>query len=185
MQHQSAVSSSDVVHPSAVSGSEPAQHPHTSTPPLSHTHFAYLAGLALKNLALALFVWFEADLQAAAKVVRAAFKAKADRLRKEKKIAEANKYERLSNLHHTQLVEELPLSTWKRTVRRRYGPAERQSQQLGAWYTKYILDPTMFVAEGKTLIHGGEQGLEKFNRVWHSQLELVNDSMLSGEHRGS
>ena len=139
-------------------------------------------GLALKELALALFDFNEADLAAAAKVVRAAFKAKAARLRKDRKDDEAAKFERLSGLHHTQLVLELPLSTWKRTVRRVYGPAGQQSERLAAWHAKYIEDATMFVVEGKTLIHGGEQGLDKFRSVWHSQLELVNEGLLSGEH---
>ena len=133
-------------------------------------------------MALSLFDFNEDDLKAAAKVVRAAFKTKAAALRSVGKADEAAKYTRLSNMHDTQLVQELPLSTWKRTVRRTYGPAERQSGRLAAWYAKYIEDPTMFVAEGKTLIHGGQQGLDKFNNCWHSQLELVNEGLLSGEH---
>jgi hypothetical protein len=138
--------------------------------------------MASKDLALSLFDFNEEDLKAAAAVLLKAFKVKADRLRKEGKAAEAGKYAKLSLMHHNQLVQELPLSTWKRTVRRVYGPAERQSERLAAWYAKYISDPTMFVAEGKTLIHGGPEGLEKFNSVWRSQLELVNGDMLSGEH---
>ncbi len=150
--------------------------------PFAHRPHNPNTGLASKDLALSLFDWNEADLMAAAEVVRKAFKAKAARLKAAGKHDEAEKFFRLSTMHHTQLVQEVPLSTWKRTVRRVYGPGERQSERLAAWYAKYIQDPTMFVAEGKTLIHGGQQGLDKFNNIWYSQLKLVNEGMLSGEH---
>jgi hypothetical protein len=94
---------------------------------------------------------------------------------------EADKFAKMSNMHHSELVLLLPLSTWKRTVRRRYGPASLQSKRLADWHAKFIDDATMCVAEGKALIHGGQQGLDKFSAVWHSQLELVNQGLLSGE----
>jgi hypothetical protein len=133
-------------------------------------------------LALALSDFLKADLVAAARVVCAAFQAKANRLRKEGIAQEADRCERLGNMHASQLVLELPWELWKRTVRRVYGPAEKQSEALAACYAKYILDATMFVVEGKTLIYGGEQGLDKFRNVWHSQVELVNEGFLSCEH---
>jgi hypothetical protein len=142
----------------------------------------HTTGLALKELALALSDFLKADLVAAARVVCAAFQAKVNRLRKERKAQEADRFECLGNMHASQLVLQLPLETWKRTMRRIYGPAEKQSEVLADWYAKYILDATMFVVEGKTLIYSGKQGLDKFRNVWRSQVELVDEECLSGEH---
>lgn len=85
------------------------------------------------------------------------------------------------------MVKELPLSTWKRTVRRVYLQPEKQLERLQAWYKEYIGNKNAFVdttIEGKPrrLVRGGEEGLQKFELVLNSQLTLVRKGMLSGEY---
>ena len=85
------------------------------------------------------------------------------------------------------LVNELPLRTWKRTVRRTYLQPEQQSARLDQWHQKYIVNKAAFVdnsvaGQARPLVRGGEEGLKKFEKVLSSQLELVHKGMLSGEH---
>lgn len=83
-----------------------------------------------------------------------------------------------------QLVLRLPLSTWKRTVRRVYLPPEEQLARLKVWYDKFILDQLNFVDRSagtlKGLVRGGKEGMERFTKVLCEQMELVQDGYLSG-----
>jgi len=83
------------------------------------------------------------------------------------------------------LVKLLPLSTFKRTVRRTYLPPEQQAERLERWYATYIEDKTVFVdtsvaGQARPLIRGGAEGLKEFKKVFQSQLQLVFKGMLSG-----
>jgi hypothetical protein len=85
-----------------------------------------------------------------------------------------------------QLVELLPLKTWKRTVRRRYLEADVQAQRINKWRETYLLNESIFVdttvaGQARPLVRGGAEGLQKFEKVLLSQLELVHKGMLSGE----
>jgi hypothetical protein len=84
-----------------------------------------------------------------------------------------------------ELLLELPLSTWKRSVRRVYLQPDQQLRNLAAWWKEFIDTPTVFVAlvngKAKPLVRGGAEGLEKFKKVMASQLGLVQQGMLSGE----
>lgn len=84
------------------------------------------------------------------------------------------------------LVDLLPLKTWKRTVRRRYLQAAEQAARIIKWREHYILNEVAFVdtsvaGNARPLVHGGVEGLQKFQKVLASQLELVHKGMLSGE----
>lgn len=83
-------------------------------------------------------------------------------------------------MHSDKLVLHVPLSTFKRTVRRCYGPAAEQSEALSTWYKTFVEDGSTFVQDGKAMVYGGKEGLEKFKAVWFNQLQLVNTGMLSG-----
>jgi len=83
------------------------------------------------------------------------------------------------------LVKLLPLSTFKRTVRRIYQLPEEQARRLAQWYATYIDDLTTFVdtsvaGQARPLIRGGAEGLKQFKKMFQSQLELVFKGMLSG-----
>ena len=126
-----------------------------------------IAGVSTKVLACCLFGFISTDLKPVCDIIRSRnsnfnFKTDAD------------------------LVELLPLSTWRRTVRRVYLPPQIQLQRLEAWYMQYILNKAAFVdttIPGKLhrLVRGDEEGLQKFAKVLNSQLELVRKGMLSGE----
>lgn len=130
------------------------------------------AAVANKKLALSLFEFDQGDMGAAAPVV-------AERL-----------YKKTGDLKwkfmtHEQLVLELPLSTWKRTVRRVYVQRDQQLSKLAAWWAEYITTESAFVAmvagKPKALVRGGAEGLQKFKQVVANQLELVHQGMLSGK----
>jgi hypothetical protein len=85
-----------------------------------------------------------------------------------------------------QLVELLPLKTWKRTVRRRYLEADVQAQRINKWRETYLLNESICVditvaGQARPLVRGGSEGLQRFEKVLLSQLELVHKGMLSGE----
>ena len=125
--------------------------------------------MANKQLALCHFEFNKRDLEAACQVLR----KKTKDMSLTFKSAEA-------------LVLSVPLSTFKRTVRRVYLPGPEQAANLEAWYKKYIMDPLCFVDvsgnKPKTLIRGGEEGLNSFNKTLTIQLGLVHQGLLSGEH---
>lgn len=83
-----------------------------------------------------------------------------------------------------ELVKLLPLSTWARLVRRTYLPPDEQLHNIGRWWQTYILTEAAFVArvdgKVKTLVRGGQEGMDKFARVMANQLSLVEKGMLSG-----
>ncbi|WIA41424.1 hypothetical protein OEZ86_005007 [Tetradesmus obliquus] len=129
-----------------------------------------LYSVANKKLALSLFEFDQGDMGAAAPVV-------AERL-----------YKKTGDLKwkfmtHEQLVLELPLSTWKRTVRRVYVQRDQQLSKLAAWWAEYFTTESAFVAmvagKPKALVRGGAEGLQKFKQVVANQLELVHQGMLS------
>eukprot|EP00775_Hariotina_reticulata_P012129 gene12129-12267_t len=123
------------------------------------------AGAATKDLAMCLFDFNKDDLSRACAVIR-----------KQKK-----EYWCKSD---QALVKLLPLSTFKRTVRRVYLPPEQQAERLEQWYATYIEDLTVFVdtsvaGQARPLIRGGAEGLKEFKKVFQSQLQLVFKGMLS------
>ena len=92
----------------------------------------------------------------------------------------------ISLLSDREMVKRLPLSTWKRIVRRRYLPGEQQAANLEAWYEKWIKTQGNFVdlsnrSKPKTLIRGGQEGLDNFNKVLRNHMELVHGEYLSGK----
>jgi hypothetical protein len=82
-----------------------------------------------------------------------------------------------------QLLDELPLSTWKRNVRRTYVSPEVQVQRLQQWFETYVaVGSTKAVdMQGMHLVAGGDEGLRKFQQTFHNQLALSRDGYLSGD----
>lgn len=142
--------------------------PQLPTPQPQHPpSCTFTVGEAIKALARCLFDFHKADLTAACKQQRT--------LNKD--------WEFLSD---EQLVALLPLKTWKRTVRRIYLEPDVQAQRISKWRETYILNETVFVdttvaGQARPLVRGGAEGLQKFEKVLLSQLDLVHKGMLSGE----
>lgn len=125
------------------------------------------ADSAIKEMARCLFNFDKADLNAVCK-----------HLKSQKK-----EWETLSD---EALVDMLPLSTWKRLVRREYLPGAVQAERINAWRQQYIIDEGVFVDTStagrvRTLVRGGVEGLAEFEKQLISQVELMNKDMLSGE----
>jgi hypothetical protein len=125
------------------------------------------AGPASKGLARALFKFVEKDLKAACAHVR---KTNPD----------------WANLSDVQLVDLLPLKTFKRIVRRVYLPPEVQAANLSSWLEEFINNESAFVdtsvaGQARPLVRGGAEGKAKFLKVFADQMKLVHKGMLSGE----
>lgn len=125
------------------------------------------AAAAIKGLAQSLFKFNLAQLNAAIIVVKQKLKEKG---------------EDYSEWSTAAIVKKLPLNTWQSTVQRVYLPGDEQVQRLEEWLDNYVRNPAIFVdANGRTLVAGGQDGMDKFVRVFDSQLHLAQEEFLSGE----
>lgn len=108
------------------------------------------AGRAIKDLARCLFDFHKEDLKAVCAYMK-------------------KKNKELALLTDKQLVDKLPLSTWKRTVRRCYLEGAVQAERISAWRQQYIKDEGVFVDTStagrvRTLVRDGVEGLAEFEK---------------------
>jgi hypothetical protein len=120
------------------------------------------ADKAIKGLSLSLFEYDQADL-----------KAFHTHKKKEKQYA---------NTTPQELVAQLPLSAFKRFVKRRYFDGALQAKKMEEWYAHFLLDPRMAVdINGRHLVAGGPDGMKAFDVVWHNQITHALNQKMSGE----
>ncbi len=123
-----------------------------------------LTGRALKALALCLFEFNSEDLAAFLKYKQATDPCKFGKVTKE------------------QLVLMLPLSAFKRFVRRHYFDGAKQAANLQKWYKTYLEDHKVAVdVEGRHLVSGGPEGMKAFNECWDNQIKHALAQKMSGE----
>lgn len=84
-----------------------------------------------------------------------------------------------SNWGDKQMVDKLPLSTFKRHVRRMYSKPAAMEQQMLFWYQDFVVVKAVDLL-GNHIVSGGSKGLAAFDKCFNNQLQLAKNGYLTG-----